>query len=140
MGLTQSILNYTYDIWIRWFNKQPKRIKKNKIPSYIRNQVWITYHNNSDTGICYCCGKKIQRYNKGWHASHVLSYNKGGLNTVENLRPCCPHCNLSMGNCNLYTYIKMKGLTGPGFKNVDKYLTVNPSQSIDKRTHRNKVL
>lgn len=131
MGFTHSILTYTFHILTNFY---PKQITQNKIPSKIRNQVWIKYHSDSNTGICYCCGNEIIRYNKGWHASHVLSFNKGGLNTVNNLRTCCAHCNLSMGNCNLYTYIYNKGLQGPGSKNTKKYLLNNPLQFIDKRS------
>lgn len=109
--------------------------EKERIPKATRNAVWTKYHGEANTGICYCCGIRVQRYNAGWHCSHVLSEDKGGPTTVENLRTCCRHCNLSMGNCNLYVYIQNKNLTGPGSKNVRNYLQHHHSQQNDKRTN-----
>lgn len=109
--------------------------KRDRIPTQIRNDVWIKYNGNVDSGICYACGIVIERYNAGWHCSHVISDDKGGPTNIENLRSCCRHCNLSMGNCNLYTYIRDKKLTGPGSKNVHAYLSRHNSQYNDKRTN-----
>src|SRR3990167_3146350 len=112
--------------------QKPK--KRNPIPKKIRNAVWFEYHQFKEFGPCYCCGIELNR-KKGWHCSHVKADNKGGATTVENLRTCCRHCNLSMGNCNLYTYIQNNHLTGPGSKNVKKYLLDHKSQRGDKRTN-----
>ena len=65
---------------------------------------------------------------------HVIAESKGGLIEVSNLRTCCAYCNHSMGNCNMYVYIKDNKLRGPGKKNVNKYLKNNPSQVNDVRT------
>lgn len=117
-------------------NKSTKqKHKRDRIPSDIRNNVWVTYHGETSEGICYCCGVVIQRYHAGWHCSHVVAQNKCGDEIIENLRTCCRHCNLSMGNQNLYAYIQEKGLKGPGSKNVRKYLQQHPSQRFDKRTN-----
>jgi 5-methylcytosine-specific restriction endonuclease McrA len=109
--------------------------KRDRIPQDIRNNVWMTYHGDNSVGVCYCCGTTIQRYNAGWHCSHVISDIKGGQETVDNLRTCCKHCNLSMGDQNLYVYIRDKGLAGPGSKNVNSYLQRHYSQINDKRTN-----
>lgn len=109
--------------------------KREAIPSSIRNEVWNKYHGNSIRGRCYCCNVALNRYNNGWHCSHVVASNKGGKDEVDNLRVCCKHCNLSMGNQNLYVYMQDKGLTGPGSKNVASYLRRNPTQKLDKRTN-----
>lgn len=122
---------------------EDKDNKKPPIPKKLRQEVWIKYHGDCDKGVCYCCGKNIDRYMKhidgkyqgGWHCSHVLAHDKGGINSLDNLRTCCQHCNLSMGNCNLYAYIKQKNLNGPGRKNMAKYFRQNPSQINDKRTN-----
>jgi 5-methylcytosine-specific restriction endonuclease McrA len=110
------------------------REKQRSIPKDIRNSVWLKYHGSKNEGVCYCCGSSIDNKH-GWHCSHVLSRNKGGKDTVENLRTCCQHCNLSMGNCNLYVYIKKRNLKGPGSSAMDEYLTKNKSQVHDKRTN-----
>lgn len=111
------------------------------IPKHIRDGVWTKYHGNKKLGICYCCGKEINRYGGSWHCSHVRAHSKDGDLSIDNLRPCCRHCNLSMGDQNMYVYIQQKGLKGPGTKNVKSYLKENPSQIDDKRTnnwrHRN---
>ena len=101
----------------------------------IRDAVWTKYNGTGNKGTCYCCGTGINRYNAGWHCSHVIALHKNGNSTVDNLRTCCQHCNLSMGDQNMYTYIKQKRLTGPGVRNVDSYLQLNPSQRHDKRTN-----
>ena len=116
-------------------NKYSGKCKRDQIPKTIRDTVWIKYHGNKSEGICYACGNIIQRHHAGWHCSHVLSFNKGGNLEIDNLRTCCQHCNLSMGNQNLYTYIHDKKLTGPGSKNVYNYLLLHPSQRFDKRTN-----
>lgn len=112
--------------------KQTKH-KKDLIPRKVRNEVWIKYHGQTELGICYCCGISITRYRAGWHCSHVIADSKGGQETVENLRTCCRHCNLSMGNQNLYTYMKEHDMKGPGARNIADYFRVHPEQLVDKR-------
>lgn len=107
--------------------------EKQKIPKTIRQEVWNKYHCDKTTGVCYSCGKEIQ--NKGWHCSHVVSENKGGKIEIDNLRTCCQHCNLSMGNQNLYAYVRDKKLTGPAQTHVNKYFKKHESQKFDKRTN-----
>jgi 5-methylcytosine-specific restriction endonuclease McrA len=109
--------------------------KRTPIPPKVRNEIWIKYHKESLTGICYCCGNKIHRYNGGWHCSHVIASTKLGPDTIDNLRTCCRTCNLSMGDQNLYAYIKEKKLGGPGCKNVGRHFKQNPSQENDIRTN-----
>lgn len=109
--------------------------RRDPIPLQVRNTVWETYHGIKQVGTCYCCGVAIQRYNGGWHCSHVVSHHKHGPTTVENMRTCCRKCNLSMGDQNLYTYIREKNLTGPGSKNATRYLKRHPSQILDVRTN-----
>lgn len=107
--------------------------KKETISKIIRKEVWTKYHGDNTVGICYCCGVKIE--NKGWHCSHVISENKGGKIEIDNLRTCCPHCNLSMGNQNLYAYVRDKKLKGPAQNNINKYFKKHHSQEFDKRTN-----
>lgn len=108
---------------------------RQRIPQELRNLVWDKYHHGQDRGVCYCCGVDIDRYHAGWHCSHVKSDAKGGLENVENMRTCCPHCNLSMGDQNLYAYMLDKGMQGPGVKNIKSYFKQNPDQVGDVRTN-----
>ena len=109
--------------------------KKQTLPKKIRDSVWVKYCGNGDKGICYCCSKRVERYHAGWQCSHVHSDSMGGEVSVDNLRVNCCSCNLSMGNQNLYAYIRDKNLKGPGSKNVDAYFKKNPSQINSKRTN-----
>ena len=104
----------------------PASQARKPITRKLRNNVWTKYHNNHDHGSCYCCGIRVERYNSGWHCSHVIANAYNGELTVDNLRCCCSHCNLSMGTQNLYVYIKAKNLQGPGAKNVTKYFQDHP--------------
>lgn len=109
--------------------------KREAIPFEIRDRVWLQYHGAQTKGPCYCCGTVVEKYNGGWHCAHVLSVAKGGTETLENLRTSCGHCNLSMGDQNLYAYIRDHKLPGPGARNVTAYFRKYPSQSQDKRTN-----
>lgn len=100
--------------------------KNQPLSKSLRREVWNKYCGKENVGWCYTCGKKITF--KKWHCSHVISRARGGMDNVENLRPCCPHCNLSMQTHNLYSYIDHKKLQGPGSKNAKKYLLEHPDQ------------
>jgi 5-methylcytosine-specific restriction endonuclease McrA len=115
LGLSQ---NLTYNIIASLLGNYKPTIKhKTRIPKNIRDAVWIKYHNDSTNGKCYTCNTDIN-YFKGWHCSHVIAEANGGLVEVENLRPCCKKCNLSMRTKNLYDYIIEKNLTGRGRNHI----------------------
>ena len=111
------------------------KTKKQAIPKKIRDELWLKYHGEKNEGVCYCCGENIRRYKAGFCAAHVHSGATGGEISVENLRTSCLHCNLSMGDQNLYAYIRDKNLKGPGRKNADAYFKKHPSQINSKRTN-----
>ena len=113
--------------------KAPKGSGRKPIPREIRYAVWTQYHQDHEEGICYCCGTAIRH--RGWHCAHVISDAKGGSTTVDNLRPTCQHCNLSMGDQNLYAYICQKRLSGPGRRHAEAHFAQYPAQRHDKRTN-----
>lgn len=146
MGLLFLLRNRIASLFNKSTKKSTRSNKSNKssrktthqrepIPPEVREQVWISYHGKKMTGQCYCCGIKIHKYHGGWHCSHVKADAKGGPTNVQNLRTCCPSCNLSMGDQNLYVYIRDKDLRGPGRKNASKYLKKHVSQIHDRRTN-----
>ena len=47
----------------------------------------------SSKGICYLCNEAKAR----WELDHFIPLSKGGSNTLDNLRICCPTCNRSKG-------------------------------------------
>ena len=90
---------------------QIKRKRKN-IPAKVRQMTWRKYMGNSMDGKCWCCGDSICFEN--WHAGHVHPSSKGGPDSVENLRPLCSSCNLSMSNKHMADFIKLYHMKGPG--------------------------
>ena len=71
---------------------------KETIPKRIRELVWTT--NNSDffSTKCYVtwCENKINVFN--FQVGHDIPESKGGTLDIDNLKPICSNCNLSMGN------------------------------------------
>jgi len=97
--------------------KEPKNRKK-KIPKNLKNEVWNFYNKKeSTTAKCYCCFTK-ELHIMSWHCGHVIAENKGGLMAIENLRPICRNCNLTMGTDNLYDF--MKKFYPLRFKSIEK--------------------
>jgi hypothetical protein len=84
--------------------KNDKKIKK-KIPAIIRRMVWDRYI-GEDIGksVCYSC-KKMEISQMNFVCGHVISEYDGGRTTVDNLRPICQICNLSMGTMNMDKFI-----------------------------------
>ena len=74
-----------------------KKKKKAKIPQALRTATWIEYIGEENSQAkCLCCKTAvISVFN--FHCAHVISESKGGQLTLENLRPVCGACNLSMG-------------------------------------------
>ncbi len=77
-----------------------KSTHRKQIPKKIRGQVWSSQFGISTKGVCYCCKKPLDVFDI-WHAGHIISRAKGGVDTADNLRPLCPSCNLSMGTENM---------------------------------------
>jgi 5-methylcytosine-specific restriction endonuclease McrA len=68
------------------------------IPKAIREQVWIKYIGKKYKSKCTIkwCTNQIDVFN--FHAGHNIPFSKGGQTTIENLRPICARCNVSMSN------------------------------------------
>lgn len=73
-------------------------IKKEKIPKALREQVWITNFGKKFEHVCYIkwCTNKINVFD--YHVGHNIPESKGGRMCLENLKPVCARCNLSMGS------------------------------------------
>ena len=71
---------------------------KIKIPRALREQVWLQYLGKKYETDCYIrwCKNNINVFD--FHVGHNIPESKGGLTVLENLRPICSRCNLSMGN------------------------------------------
>lgn len=84
--------------------------RKKRIPTALRNQVWISYMGERFRVKCPTtwCTNTITPF--AFEAGHNIPESKGGPTVVENLIPMCSQCNKSMGNthtfdtwCSLYT-------------------------------------
>ena len=79
--------------------------KKTPIPKTVRNCLWINYFKNKREDKCQCCLRETISISN-FHAGHIISEFKGGTTTLDNLRPICQLCNLSMGTQNMDDFIK----------------------------------
>ena len=82
---------------------------KESIPSKLRINVWNTYEGaQNKIGTCMCCSNSIEFEN--FHCGHVVAEKNGGEMIIENLRPICANCNLSMQTLDMIEYIKTNKL------------------------------
>lgn len=79
---------------------------KKSIPKKIKEDVWDKWvGENEGISLCYCCRKtKLSKSN--FVCGHVLSENNGGTISIDNMRPICNSCNLSMKTKHMFEYIK----------------------------------
>lgn len=78
--------------------------KKKTIPISIKKQLWDTYFGSNGTAKCICCHHNEIKMND-FHAGHYISESNGGEVKLDNLRPICKGCNLSMGTTNMDDYM-----------------------------------
>jgi hypothetical protein len=80
--------------------------KKKKIPWNLRMMVWNKYMGvNAARGKCGCCKTAMISTFK-FHCGHVVAECKGGPTNIDNLRPICDSCNLSMGDLDMNEFQK----------------------------------
>ena len=72
--------------------------KKQHIPKALREQCWIKNFGQKFKHSCYVkwCKNTINVFN--YHVGHNIPESKGGKMCLENLKPICSRCNLSMGS------------------------------------------
>lgn len=89
--------------------KPPKK-KKEPIPAAIKTLVWNKWNGEKEAEAgCYCC-RVTSISMRHFHCGHVISEKHGGGVTIDNLRPICANCNLSMGSMNMMDFIEKFGL------------------------------
>ena len=68
------------------------------IPKALREQVWIKYFGKKYKHKCYIfwCKNDISVFD--FQVGHNIPESKNGATVIENLRPICSRCNLSMSN------------------------------------------
>lgn len=74
-----------------------KKKRKETIPKALREQVWIKYIGTKFASKCYVswCKNQITCFN--FDCGHNIPESKGGKLILDNLRPICRNCNISMG-------------------------------------------
>ena len=72
-------------------------MKKN-IPKAVREQVWLNIIGKKYESKCYIswCKNTMDVFN--FHVVHDLPESKGGTLDINNLKPICARCNLSMSD------------------------------------------
>ena len=87
--------------------KQP--LSKCTIPKKVRTDVWNTFIGpNIPIHRCLCC-LKTTICMTDFQVGHVLSEHCGGNLNIDNLRPICASCNISMGTTNMKDYVVKYG-------------------------------
>lgn len=82
-------------------NTQDKPIyQKKKIPKKVKEEVWLSNFGRCYDSKCYIswCSNKVNVFN--FHVGHDIPESKGGTDNINNLKPICDRCNLSMGSQN----------------------------------------
>lgn len=85
----------------RKYRDEVFRNVKRKLPSVVRNHVWLNVIGEQFNGKCVVCKESIHFLRDSWHCSHIVAKSLGGSDKIDNLTVCCPQCNLSMGTQNL---------------------------------------
>lgn len=104
---------------------------RKKIPKILRLNIWNFYEGKKNkVGNCLCCNSDISYEN--FHCGHIKSDKNGGELTIENLRPVCQNCNLSMGTTHMLDFMSENKLIKP--ENFDGY-----DEKIKKDDYRLKI-
>ncbi len=104
--------------------------KKKSIPKVMKDLCWSKYVGDTvGKTKCMCCETNEIKMND-FQCGHVIAEANGGKTTVDNLRPICKACNLSMGIENLNDFKKRCGF--------DK--VVQPELSITSEAKKDEVV
>jgi len=79
------------------------RGSRKNIPKAVRIALWEEHFTDDNAkGICKVCNCEIKISN--FEAGHIVSWAKGGSDSLNNLLPVCSLCNKSMGTENLLEF------------------------------------
>ena len=74
-----------------------KKQKKKTIPKVVKDLSWNMWIGEDVAKhVCLCCETNEIKMSS-FHCGHIVAEANGGITSVENLRPICRACNLSMG-------------------------------------------
>lgn len=103
--------------------------KKKSIPKVLKDLVWDkNIGKEKGIGECYVCNQEID--SKRFHCGHIISEKNGGETQLDNLKPICATCNLSIGTQHMdefkKTFFSEKKKDKPEcyFKMLHEYMTL----------------
>jgi len=98
---------------------------KKNIPKILKDLTWAKWVGDHIAKTkCLCCGVNDIKMNS-FHCGHVISEADGGPTTVENLRPICATCNLSMRTQNMVKFKQQHGLGTTGAEQQGANISIN---------------
>lgn len=75
--------------------------KKKSIPKVVKDLSWNKWIGEDVARTkCMCCGVNEIKMSS-FHCGHVIAEANGGKMSIDNLKPICSACNLSMGTENM---------------------------------------
>ena len=84
---------------------------KKTIPKVLKDHVWARCIGDMvGTAKCLCCGINEIKMNS-FHCGHIVAEANGGSLDIDNLRPICASCNLSMGTEHMTEFRKRCGFS-----------------------------
>lgn len=94
--------------------KKKKQTRKETIPKAIREQCWLNSFGKVYEHTCYIswCTNTVSVFD--FHVGHDKPESDGGTLEIDNLKPICARCNLSMSNH--YTIQEWDRLSRPAKK------------------------
>lgn len=111
-------------------NSKLKKYKKANIPKALREQVWLKYIGSNFEAKCIINWCKNRMTVFDFHVAHNIPESNGGNTDINNLRPLCARCNLSMGN--KYTITQWASL---GIHHENSNNTQHSSQQVTVTSH-----
>ena len=112
-------------------------MNKEKIPKIKKQEIWH-YYIGEEIGKtkCLCCSINfITQFD--FHCGHIEAKSCGGDLSLENLRPICAKCNLSMGNENMIGF--MQRLKYNISKIINKDILANQELEPEPKPKQNHV-
>jgi hypothetical protein len=105
---------------------------KKAIPKSLKTAVWLTYVGKQFEIKCHVAWCKTLITPFTFETGHNIPESKGGLTSVENLRPICGQCNKSMGNrytIDEFSRIYAAAIQSPSNNQIVKKQSQSQSQS-----------